>query len=48
VPVGNVEYAKKKLVNSSSVEIKILPGARHFIPWEQYEDIKEVLLKLPV
>ena len=48
VPVGNVEYAKKKLTKAKSVEIKILPGARHFIPWEQYDDIKEVLMRLPI
>ena len=48
VPVENVDYTKKKLTNTKSVEIKILPGARHFIPWEQYEDIKAVLLRLPV
>ena len=48
VPVGNVEYTKKKLTHAKSVEVKILPGARHFIPWEQYEDIKEVLNRLPV
>jgi len=48
VPVGNTEYAKKKLTKAKSVEVKILPGARHFIPWEQYDDIKEVLMRLPV
>jgi pimeloyl-ACP methyl ester carboxylesterase len=48
VPVGNVEYTKKKLTKAKSVEVKILPGARHFIPWEQYEQIKDVLMKLPV
>ena len=48
VPVGNVDYAKKKLTKARSVEIRILSGARHFIPWEQYMDIKEVLMKLPV
>ena len=48
VPVGNVEYAKKKLTKAKSVEVKILPGAKHFIPWEQYDDIKEVLIRLPV
>jgi len=48
VPPGNVEYTKKKLTKAKSVEVKILPGARHFIPWEQYEDIKEVLMKLPL
>jgi pimeloyl-ACP methyl ester carboxylesterase len=48
VPVANVEYAKKKLTKAKSVEVKILPGAKHFIPWEQYDDIKEVLMRLPV
>jgi pimeloyl-ACP methyl ester carboxylesterase len=46
VPVANVGYAKKKLVKAKSVQVRILPGARHFIPWEQYEEIKEVLLGL--
>ena len=48
VPVGNADYAKKKLTKAKSVEVKILKGARHFIPWEQYDDIKEVLMKLPL
>lgn len=48
VPVGNAEYAKNKLKANQHVEIKILNGARHFIPWEQYEDIKNVLMKLSV
>ena len=46
VPVANVEYAKKKLARAQSVEVKILPGAKHLIPWEQYDDIKEVLMRL--
>lgn len=46
VPVSNADYAKKKLVNAKSVEVKILNGARHFIPWEQYQEIKDVLMKL--
>jgi pimeloyl-ACP methyl ester carboxylesterase len=46
VPVANADYAKKKLTKAKSVEVKILKGARHFIPWEQYEDIKEVLMRL--
>jgi pimeloyl-ACP methyl ester carboxylesterase len=48
VPVENVDYTKSKLTKVKSVEVKILPGARHFIPWEQYEDIKDVLMKLPL
>lgn len=47
VPVANVDYAKKMLVNAKAVEIKILTGAPHFIPWEPwYKDVKEVLMRL--
>ena len=48
VPVINAAYAKEKLKSNQHVEVKILSGARHFIPWEQYDDIKEVLMKLPI
>jgi pimeloyl-ACP methyl ester carboxylesterase len=48
VPVANAAYAKKMLVNAKMVEIKILKGAPHFIPWEPwYKDVKEVLMRLP-
>ncbi len=47
VPVSNADYANKMLVNAKSVEIKILKGALHFIPWEPwYKDVKEVLMRL--
>jgi pimeloyl-ACP methyl ester carboxylesterase len=47
VPVANAAYAKKMLVNAKAVEIKILKGAPHFIPWEPwYKDVKEVLMRL--
>jgi pimeloyl-ACP methyl ester carboxylesterase len=46
VPVGNAAYAKQMLVNAKKVETTILPGANHFIPWQHYEEIKEVLMKL--
>lgn len=46
VPVANADYAKKKLTKASLVEVKILPGAEHFIPKERYDDIKGVLMKL--
>ena len=48
VPVTNADYAKMKLTNSRSVDVKILPGANHFITHERYEEVKEVFLKLPV
>ncbi|MEJ0106651.1 MAG: alpha/beta fold hydrolase [Bacteroidota bacterium] len=46
VPVGNAGYAKQMLVNAKKVETKILPGANHFIPWQHYKEIKEVLMGL--
>lgn len=48
VPVENVEYAKKKLVNAKKIEVKFLPGAGHFFPWQRFEEVKEMLMKLPV
>jgi pimeloyl-ACP methyl ester carboxylesterase len=47
VSVANAAYAKSMLINSKSVEIKILKDAPHFIPWEPwYKDVKEVLMRL--
>jgi len=46
VPVGNAAFAKQMLVNAKKVETKILPGANHFIPWQHYAEIKEVLMGL--
>lgn len=47
VPLNNADYARKKLINAGKVEVKILPGAGHFIPWSKYGEIKEVLMRLP-
>jgi pimeloyl-ACP methyl ester carboxylesterase len=46
VPPGNAQYAAKKLVHASSVETTMIPGANHFIPWQHYDTIKAVLMKL--
>lgn len=46
VPPGNAAYAAKKLVNAASVDTTMIPGASHFIPWEHYDTIKKVLMKL--
>jgi len=47
VPLGNVDYARQKFKNAKSLDIKILPGANHFIPWTHFNEIKELLLNLP-
>jgi pimeloyl-ACP methyl ester carboxylesterase len=46
VPYENALYAKKNLVNAKSVELITLAGKDHFIPWTNYNDIKNVLLRL--
>src|SRR5688572_1754734 len=46
VPPGNAAHAEKKLVNASAVETIMLPEANHFIPWNKYDDVKTVLMKL--
>ena len=46
VPPGNAEYAVKKLANAASIETTMIDGANHFIPWEHYDTIKKVLMKL--
>lgn len=46
VPVSNVEYMRKKLQAGKPPQITIIPGADHFIPWKNYEQIKKILLSL--
>jgi pimeloyl-ACP methyl ester carboxylesterase len=47
VPPGNALYAQRKLVHAATVQLVMLQGANHFIPWTHYSDIKKVLLQLP-
>lgn len=46
VPVENVAYAKKLLVNTNTIGELIIPGGNHFIPWTKYGEIKNVLIGL--
>jgi pimeloyl-ACP methyl ester carboxylesterase len=46
VPVGNAVYAQKKLINAASVNLTLIPGANHFIPWTKYDTVKKVLMQL--
>lgn len=46
VPVTNIEYARKMLKHSTSLETTIFPGANHFIVWSKYSEIKDALLRL--
>ena len=46
VPPGNVAYGKTQLTHASRIEVTMIPGANHFIPWTKFDIIKSVLLKL--
>jgi pimeloyl-ACP methyl ester carboxylesterase len=46
VPVGNVDYARKKLVNAAKVETLIFKGGNHFIPWTFKKEIAEALISM--
>jgi pimeloyl-ACP methyl ester carboxylesterase len=46
VPVSNAGYGKKMLVNAKQVYLTIIPGGHHHIPDDNYELVKDVLLKL--
>jgi pimeloyl-ACP methyl ester carboxylesterase len=46
VPISNLDYAKQKLKNVKSLDIKVLPGANHFIPWTHFKEIKKLLLSI--
>lgn len=47
VPVANVAFIKQKFVHAKSINITIIAGANHFIPWQHFSEIKKVLLLLP-
>lgn len=46
VPMENVAYARKLLVNANTIGELIIPGGNHFIPWTKYGEIKNVLINL--
>ncbi|MBL7744033.1 MAG: alpha/beta hydrolase [Chitinophagaceae bacterium] len=46
VPIENVAYGKKMMVNASGIRIDTIKGAGHQIPWKNQEDFKKILLAL--
>lgn len=48
VPPGNVAYGKSRLKNTPAIGELMLPGANHFIPWTRFNEIRNVLIALPL
>jgi len=46
VPIENVAYGKKMMVNATSINVDTLHGADHQIPWKNREELKQILLGL--
>ena len=46
VPIENIAYGKKMMVNASSISADTLFGAGHQIPWKNKEAFTEILLRL--
>ncbi|WP_264522198.1 alpha/beta fold hydrolase [Flavobacterium sp. N1994] len=46
VPYSNVAYMRLEFVNAQSLQIISIKDANHFIPWEHYKEIRDVLYTL--
>src|SRR5687767_8227011 len=46
VPIANVDYGKKMMINASLLTSDTIKGAGHHIPWKNKDRITELLLRL--
>ena len=46
VPIENVGFGKKMMVNAKSIQIDTLHGADHQVPWKRFQDLKGILMRL--
>lgn len=46
VPYRNVAYMEKEFVNAKSLKVIPIKDANHFIPWEHFKEIRDVLFRL--
>ncbi len=46
VPIENIAYGQRMLVNAASVSADTLAGAGHNFPWDRREEFKNILLNL--
>lgn len=46
VPIGNIAYGEKMMINAKSIAADTLFGAGHQIPWERTAELKDILLHL--
>jgi len=46
VPIQNIAFGKKMMVNARSITADTLRGADHQIPWKRQDELKQILLNL--
>jgi pimeloyl-ACP methyl ester carboxylesterase len=46
VPIQNIAFGKKMMVNAASISADTLHGADHQVPWKRMDELKEILLRL--
>jgi len=46
VPLGNIAYGEKMMVNARSIKADTIKGADHQIPWKNREAMKQILMNL--
>ncbi len=46
VPIENIAYGKKMLINAQSITSDTLQGADHLFPWKRTSEFKNLLLRL--
>ena len=46
VPIENIAYGNKMMVNARKISADTLKGADHQRPWKNFDELKNILLKL--
>lgn len=46
VPYSNVKFMTREFVNAKTLQVITIKDANHFIPWEHFKEIRDVLYKL--
>jgi pimeloyl-ACP methyl ester carboxylesterase len=46
VPIENIAYGKKMMINAASISADTLRGADHQIPWKNKQELTDILLGL--
>jgi pimeloyl-ACP methyl ester carboxylesterase len=45
VPVANVDYARQQLTGARCVDVQLLPGKNHFLPWNAAELVRATIAR---